>query len=117
MSPTPKPPISTTSTRSKPPSTVSRSVPTVTRKVVQEPKPPATFPKPPTALTSSGASTTSKGPSSTVGGVTTTTITAPPLRKLNLTETHAGHATQLLGLEKQIQDLKAAVCALISVLI
>jgi hypothetical protein len=36
-------------------------------------------------------------------------MTAPPLRKVNVAEMNKGHATQLLGLVKQIEDLKSAV--------
>jgi hypothetical protein len=36
-------------------------------------------------------------------------MTAPPLRKVNVAETHKGHAMQLFGLEKQIEEFKAAV--------
>jgi hypothetical protein len=36
-------------------------------------------------------------------------MTAPPLRKVNVADTHKGHAMQLFGLEKQIEEFKAAV--------
>jgi len=90
------------------PSTGTKRLSTVSA-AAHPPKPPATFPKPASA----------KGPSpvpgqgSKAGSAVAVAVTKPAHPKRGtLEDTNRGHATQLLGLEKEIEGWKSKVCSL-----